>query len=408
MKLKFRTVFWIAAAVVVVVLLVYAFRPQPVPVDLAEVSRGPMVVTVRDEGRTRVRDEYVISAPVAGRLRRIELDPGEHVHVGDVVALIDPGPPAFLDTRAAAEGRAAVEAARATLAAAQTERVRAQAELEFARTELERIENLRGRDLASADALDRARLQLRRAETALGAAEETVRVRSAELDAARSRLLQPGGSGDSDDDSGGTEMESSVAVRAPIAGRVLRLLQESEAVVAVGTALLSLGDPNDLEIVVEMLSTDAVQVERDADVIITGYGRDAAPLRGRVRLVEPYGFTKVSALGVEEQRVNVIVDFVDAAAERPALAHGFRVDAAVVTWSADDVLRVPVAALFRSGGRWAVFRVLDRAARLTFIEIGRNNGEFAEVTSGLDAGETVVLYPGERVTDGAKVRRRND
>src|SRR5690606_541183 len=182
---------------------------------------------------------------------------------------------------------------------------------------------------------------------------------------------------------------------------------ESETVVPVGAELLSLGDPTDLEIVVEMLSTDAVQVERGAEVIIEDYGRDAPPLRGRVRLVEPYGFTKISALGVEEQRVNVIVDFTAPPEERPALAHAFRVDAAVVTWSADDVLRVPVSALFRSGGRWAVFRVVDGTARLTPLEVGRNNGTFAEVLSGLEGGETVVLYPGERVTDGTEVRRRD-
>ena len=400
MKLRFRTVFWTVAALVVGVLLVNAFRPQPVPVDIAETSRGSMVVTVRDEGRTRVRDEYVVSAPVAGRLRRIELDPGAHVHAGDVVALIEPGAPAFLDARAEAEARAAVDAAEAALAAARTERERAEAQLEFARTDLERIENLRGRDLASAEALDRARLELRLAEGALAAADENLRARSAELDAARRRLLQPGGDG-------GGEAAAAVAVRAPVDGRVLRVTQESEAVVAVGAELLSLGDPDDLEVLVEMLSTDAVQVERGAEVIITGYGRDAPPLEGRVRLVEPYGFTKISALGVEEQRVNVIVDFVAPADERPALAHGFRVDAAVVTWSADDVLRVPVAALFRSGGRWAVFRVVDGAARIAFVEAGRNNGEFAEVLSGLEAGEMVVLYPGERITDGTPITRRN-
>ncbi|HEX6993546.1 MAG TPA: efflux RND transporter periplasmic adaptor subunit [Gammaproteobacteria bacterium] len=398
MKLRFRTVFWIAAAVVVAVLLLNAFRPQPVPVDVAETSRGSMLVTVRDEGRTRVRDEYIVSAPVAGRLLRIELEPGAHVHAGDVVARIVPGAPAFLDARAEAEARAAVEAAEAALAAAQSERRRAEAQLEFARADEQRIENLRGRDLASVEALDRARLEVRLAEGALAAAEENLRARTAELEAARSRLLQPGGEGD------GT---ASVDVLAPVDGRVLRVMRESEAVVPVGAELLSLGDPDDLEIVVEMLSTDAVHVERGAKVIIEDYGRDAPPLEGRVRLVEPYGFTKISALGVEEQRVNVIVDFVAPPAERPALAHGFRVEAAVVTWSADDVLRVPVSALFRSGGRWAVFRAIDDTARLTLVEVGRNNGEYAEVLSGLEAGETVVLYPGERVTDGTRIRRRN-
>ena len=398
MKLRFRTVFWIAAAVVVAVLLVNAFRPQPVPVDVAETSRGELIVTVRDEGRTRVRDEYIVSAPVAGRLLRIELEPGAHVHAGDVVARIVPGAPAFLDARAEAEARAAVEAAEAALAAARTERARAASELEFARADERRIENLHERDLASAEALDRARLNVRVAEAALAAADENLRVRTAELDAARSRLLQPNGEGG---------VESSIDVRSPVDGRVLRVIRESEAVVPAGAELLSIGDPDDLEIVVEMLSTDAVHVERGAKVIIENYGRDAPPLEGRVRLVEPYGFTKISALGVEEQRVNVIVDFVAPPEERPPLAHGFRVEAAVVTWSADDVLRVPVAALFRTGGRWAVFRAIDDTARLTFVEVGRNNGQFAEVLAGLNAAETVVLYPGERITDGTRIRRRN-
>src|SRR5690606_26981862 len=219
-----------------------------------------------------------------------------------------------------------------------------------------------------------------------------------ELAAARSRLLQPGRE---------NGVDSSVPIVSPVDGRVLRVAQESETVVAAGTEIMSLGDPNDLEIVVEMLSTDAVEVRRGAEVIIDSYGRDAPPLRGRVRLVEPYGFTKISALGVEEQRVNVIVDPVGSADEWAMLEHGYRVEAVVVTSSADDVLRVPVAALFRSGDRWAVFRVVDGVARLTPIETGRSNGQMAEVLSGLDAGERVVLYPGERIADGVLVRARN-
>ena len=397
MKLTFRTVFWVGAGVVVVALLALAFRPQAVPVDLAEVTRGSLVVTVRDEGRTRVRDEYIVSAPVSGRLRRIELDAGAHVHAGEVVARIEPGVPAFLDVRAEAEARAAMLAAEAAVAAAATERERARAQLDFAVADLERVEQLRGQDLASADALDRARLARRVAETSLAAAEENLRVRRGELEVARSRLLQPGD---------GEDAAASVAVRAPIDGRVLRIVQESETVLPLGAELMSLGDPADLEVVVEMLSTDAVQVERDAEVIIENYGREAPPLRGRVRWVEPYGFTKVSALGVEEQRVNVIVDFVSPREERAALAHGFRVEAAVVTSTVDDALRVPVSALFRRAGNWAVFRVVDGTARLAPVETGRNNGQFAEVLSGLEAGETVVLYPGERVEDGVRVRSR--
>ncbi|MFO7287682.1 MAG: HlyD family efflux transporter periplasmic adaptor subunit [Gammaproteobacteria bacterium] len=398
MKLKFRTLFWAAAAVAVAVLLALAFRPQPVPVDLAEVSRGPLMVTVRDEGRTRVREEYVVSAPVAGRLLRVELEPGDHVHAGDVVARIVPGAPSFLDARAEAEARAAVEAAQAALASAEAERRSAEADVDFARTELSRIVDLRERDLVAPDALDRARLRLEVAEANLRAAEGRVQSRTAELEAARSRLLQPGGEDGAD---------LGVPIVSPVDGRVLRVIRESEGVVAAGTEIMSLGDPNDLEIVVEMLSTDAVDVKRGAEVIIDSYGRDAPPLRGRVRLVEPYGFTKISALGVEEQRVNVIVDPVGPPDEWAMLEHGYRVEAAVVTWSADEVLQVPVAALFRSGERWAVFRVIDGVARLTPIDVGRSNGRLAEVLAGLEAGETVVLYPGERVADGALVRARD-
>ncbi len=398
MKLKFRTLFWAVAAIAVAAMLAFAFRPQPVPVDIAETSRGPLIVTVRDEGRTRVREEFVVSAPVAGRLLRVDLEPGDHVHAGDAVARIVPSAPSFLDTRAEAEARAAVESAQAALASAEAERRSAEAEVEFAQTELSRVVDLRDRDLAAPDALDRARLRLEVAEAALRAADGRVRSRAAELAAARSRLLQPGRE---------NGVDSSVPIVSPVDGRVLRVAQESETVVAAGTEIMSLGDPNDLEIVVEMLSTDAVEVRRGAEVIIDSYGRDAPPLRGRVRLVEPYGFTKISALGVEEQRVNVIVDPVGSADEWAMLEHGYRVEAVVVTSSADDVLRVPVAALFRSGDRWAVFRVVDGVARLTPIETGRSNGQMAEVLSGLDAGERVVLYPGERIADGVLVRARN-
>lgn len=398
MKLKFRTVFWIGAAAVVAVLLVLAFRPQPVPVDVAATSRGPMLVTVRDEGRTRVRDEYIVSSPIAGRLLRVDLEPGDRVHAGDPLATILPGPPAFLDARTAAEAQAAIDAAAAALEAARTEHRRAEAQLDFAQAELARVENLTARDLASADALDRARLELRNAEAGFAAAAQAVRGREAELEAARSRLVQP---------SGADESEERVIVRAPVDGYVLRVVQESESIVGGGAQIMSLGDPNRLEIVVEMLSTDAVEVERGAQVIIENFARGGATLQGRVRLIEPFGFTKVSALGVEEQRVNVIVDFSDPPESRPRLAHGYRVEAAVVTWSADDVLRVPVAALFRSGGRWAVFRVEAGAARAVFVEVGRNNGQFAEVLSGIGADETVVLYPGERVADGVRVVERD-
>jgi HlyD family secretion protein len=258
---------------------------------------------------------------------------------------------------------------------------------------------LRSRDLIAIEAADRARLELRVAESALATAREGIRMREAELAAARVRLMQPGGAADAG---------AVVEVPAPVAGTVLRVTQESESVISAGAEVMTLGDPSDLEIVVEMLSTDAVQVRPGAEVVIENWGRAEAPLRGWVRLVEPYGFLKISALGVEEQRVNVVVDFDEPPAERSALGHGFRVEAAVVTWETDSAVQAPVGALFRSGGQWAVFRVVAERARLTPVEVGRDNGRNAEILSGLEEGETLILYPGERISDGVRVRRRNE
>ncbi|HEY8519178.1 MAG TPA: HlyD family efflux transporter periplasmic adaptor subunit [Gammaproteobacteria bacterium] len=400
MKLKFRTVFWTAATVVLAVLLALAFRPQAVAVDLAEVSRGPMRVTVRDEGRTRVRNEYVVSAPVGGLLLRVEYKAGAHVHAGQPVARILPGTPPFLDAREQADARAAVAAAEAAVAAARAELEQAEAQAAYARSEAERVTAVHERGLTSAEELDRARMQLRVAEGALRTASEAVRLREAELDRARIRLLQP--------DKADADAEP-VEVLAPVSGRVLRVTQESETVVAPGAELMLLGDPSDLEVVVEMLSTDAVQVKPGAEAIIENWsGGTAEPLRGRVRLVEPYGFLKISALGVEEQRVNVIVDFTGPREEWASLGHGFRVEAAIVTWQADDVVQAPVAALFRNAGRWAVFRVENGRARLTPVEIGQDNGRTAEILSGLEAGQQVVLYPGEELADGVRVTPRSN
>lgn len=397
MQLNFRTIFWAAAAIAVAGLLAVAFRPQPVAVDIAEVAQGPMQVTVRDEGRTRVRDEYIVSAPLAGRLLRIGYKAGAELQAGDTIARIMPGAPSFLDARAHAEARAGVESAAAALAAANSELERAEAQERFARTELERVTEVHARELIAVEAYDRARLQFRVAASALASARESVRMREADLEAARIRLTQPGGQGSE---------TAIVDVVAPVPGRVLRIVNESESVIAAGAEIISLGDPGDLEVVVEMLSTDAVQVKPGADVIIRNWGRENEPLEGKVRLVEPYGFLKISALGVEEQRVNVIVDFVGPREKWSALGHGYRVEAAIVTWESDDVVQVPVASLFRSGGQWAVFRVEGGRARLTSVEVGRDNGRMAQVLSGLRDGDSVVLYPGETLSDGTRVQRR--
>ncbi|HSG63831.1 MAG TPA: HlyD family efflux transporter periplasmic adaptor subunit, partial [Gammaproteobacteria bacterium] len=358
---------------------------------------GTLTVTVRDEGWTRVRNEYVVSAPVGGQLLRIEYKPGADISAGDVLARILPSDPSLLDARSRAELQAAVRSAEAALALARAEVERAEAQLAFAQMEAERVRSLRSADLTSVDAYDRAELQLRVAETNRESAEENTRVREAELAAAEARLLQAG-AGQSDD--------VVVTITSPTSGRVMRVAQESQSVVAGGAEIMTIGDPEDLEVVAQFLSTDAVEVRPGALASIENWGRNRSALRGQVRLVEPYGFLKISALGVEEQRVNVIVDFVGPREEWAVLGHGYRVEVAVVIWEEPGVVQVPVAALFRDGERWAVFRVEDGVAQLTPVSIGRDNGRSAQVLSGLEEGQSVVLYPGEQLTDGARIVER--
>jgi HlyD family secretion protein len=369
-----------------------------VPADLTEVTRGAMSVTVRDEGRTRVRNEYVISAPVGGQLLRVEYKPGAQVSAGDVLARILPSDPSLLDARSRAELAAAVRSAEAALALARSEVEQAEAELDYAQTEATRVRRLRSDDLTSIEAFDRAELQLRVAETNLESARENTRVREAELAAAEARLVESGNERSDD---------VVVTVTAPTSGRVMHVAQESQGVVSGGAEIMTIGDPEDLEVVAEFLSTDAVEVRPGAPALIENWGRNQSPLRGQVRLVEPYGFLKISALGVEEQRVNVIVDFVGSPEEWSSLGHGYRVEVAVITWEEPDVVQVPVAALVREGERWAVYRVVNGRARLTPVEIGRENGRNAQVLSGVEQGQRIVLYPGEQMADGVRIVERS-
>lgn len=394
---KFRTLFWIAAALALALLLVFAFRPRPVQADIDEITRGPLTVAVRDEARTRARNVYLVSAPVSGRLLRVGNRAGERVEAGAVIAIIQPAPATFTDERSRQETQAGVRSAEAALALARAELEGAEARLAHARLEAERTGTLFAADVASQSALDRARLDVRTAAAAVGNARAGVGVRQAALEAARVRLIEPVAAS-----SGGR----TVAIRAPVAGRVLRVLQESESVVAQGAPVMEIGDPRDLEVVAELLSSDAARISAGAPAVIDDWGGEPA-LQGRVRQVEPYGFLKVSALGVEEQRVNVIIDPVDPPPAWAAVGHGYRVEAAVTVWSATAVVRAPVAALFRHRGQWAVFKVEEGRARLQRVEIGHNNGDLAEVAAGLSAGDRVVLHPGQSIVDGAAVRVRS-
>jgi HlyD family secretion protein len=411
-----RALFMTLLAAALIGGLVFAFWPQPHAVDLAVVERGPLRVTVDGEGQTRVRDVYVLSAPLAGRITRIDLRPGDPVEARQtVVTSLEEMDPAFLDQRTRARLEADLQAADAAYALARAELERAQAELDFARSERRRAEALRPQEAITERALDQARLNVRIHEARVATAQATLRMRHFELESARAALIQPGEGIPALEDLtdgaaglGGPVLGAErccLPIRSPVSGRVLRVLRESEAVVPAGEPLIEIGDPTDLEIVVDLPSSDAVRIREGAVVVIDAWGGEE-PLAGRVRRVEPFGFTKISALGIEEQRVNVIIDLLDSPEARLALGHGYRVLARVVVYAADDVLRVPSGALFREGRDWATFVHEEGRARLRRVEIGPSDGRMAEVRSGLAEGEEVVLHPSDQIADGVRITRR--
>jgi HlyD family secretion protein len=334
-------------------------------------------------------------------MRRIELEVGDPV-VADqtLVARIEPSDPSFLDVRSAAEARAGVDAAAAARTHAGAQVRRAQAELDFARAEYERIRALARSHTVSENELDSAQRRARTAEAALAEAQAARQMRESEYQVARARLLAPGAARERVADC------DCVSVYSPVNGRVLRIVNESEGVVGSGTPLVEVGNPDLLEVVVDLLSADAVRVQAGQRVLIEAWGGDQ-PLDGVVQRVEPFGFTKVSALGIEEQRVNVVIDISSPRERWERLGHGYRVEPRIVLWESSDVLRVPLSALFRQGERWAVFVERDGRAGLREVEIGQGNGLHAEVRSGLEAGERVVLHPAERVSPGVRLAERD-
>ncbi len=372
--------------------------PEPVPVDIGAVARAPLAVTVKGEGITRVRDMYMVSAPISGRVLRIESDVGDPVIAGEtVIARIEPSDPTFLDARSRTQAEAAVRAAEANKRLAEAALARSQAELEFTTSELERAAALAARNTISQRALERAEIDLRTREAVVAEADAALRARTFELENARAMLIVPDGESGLNPAGG-----CCVALRAPVSGNVLQILRESEGVVAAGTPLAQIGDPRDLEVVVDLLSQDAVRVVQGAPAAIEDWGGEPA-LNALVRRIEPFAFTKVSALGIEEQRVNVILDISDAPERWRALGHGYRVDVSIQLWRDENALQVPVSALFRSNGDWTVFVVSEGVAALRPVEIGRRNATAAQILSGLDEGDTVILHPGDRVEHGGSV-----
>lgn len=377
--------------------LVMAFRPQPVLVEVADVTRGPFEQVIEDDGKTRVRERYVVSAPLAGKLQRITLKAGDAVAAGTVLAAIDPSSPALLDARTERELTERVGAADATRLRAAATVERARAALDKSRADLERTRKLAEKGFISAAQLEQAELEARINLRELEAARYADHAAAHDVAVARAALLQVR------DSAAGKPSARRWEVRTPVTGQILKVAQESEATVAVGAPLLEVGQPADLEVVVDVLSTDAVQIKPGAPVRFLRWGR-AEPLEGRVRRVEPAAFTKVSALGVEEQRVNVVIDLTSPAEKWQSLGDGYKVDANIIVASLDNAIKVPVSALFRDGEQWAVFAVANGKAARRSVQLGRRGGLEAVVEKGLQPGEKVIVHPGDSVRGGLRIK----
>lgn len=383
----------IVVAVAVLGVVAYGFIPKPVAVETAKVTRGEVLVTVDNESRTRVRDRYTLSAPVAATLRRVTLKAGDQVTDGQVVAQLMPLPPQPLDARALAEANARVQAAEERLKAAGAEIEAAKAEQEFAAKEAERLSGLEAKKLASTESKEAAAARLAAASARLASANFNHAAAGYDRDMARAALTT------------GEGREVAIELKSPVRGRVLRVLRESEGTVAPGEPLVEIGDPASLEVVADLLSRDAVRVKQGMRVRLERWGGEGT-LKGRVRLIEPWGFTKLSALGVEEQRVNVLIDIEDPREKWAALGDGYRVESRIVLVERLQTLRVPAGALFNTEQGPALFVVRDGKASELQLKVGVRSGLDAEVLGGVDEGDEVIVHPGDDVKDGVPVAPR--
>ncbi len=381
-------------AVLIAGLLVWGFWPQPVLVETVKVRRAALTITIEEEGRTRVIDRYSIAAPVDGVACRVDLNVGDPVEQGQVLLGITPLESQVLDPRSRARATAQVAAAKSALHAAREQVRSTAAAAKLATAELERLRPLVEKGLISRDAFDKAETGAQTSAAAKRSADFNVEVASYELEAAESVLEYGAGSGD--------EPAERVPVRSPVSGRILKVAHECEGPVRTGDPLLEVGDPAALEVEVDVLSADAVKIKPGMKVLFDRWGGDQ-PLEGIVRNIEPVGFTKISALGVEEQRVLIISDFTSAAEQWQRLGDGYRVEASFMLWHEDDILQVPASSLFRYNGGWAVFVIEGNRAMRREVSVGQRNGLSAQILAGLAEGETVINHPGEDVEDGVRI-----
>ncbi|MBI2511251.1 MAG: HlyD family efflux transporter periplasmic adaptor subunit [Opitutae bacterium] len=379
-----------ALGAVVLALIALGLRPRPAPVETARAGYGPLRATVSEEGKTRIRQRYVVAAPVTGQLRRIAFKPGADIVANEtLVATIDPLPASPLDARNHALAAARRDAARAMLEKSRTAH-------ELARNELRRLEQMFAAKTVSPQDLESAQMRETAAAREVAQADGAVAQAEAELTA----TAEPTTGGPA---SPRASSARPIEVRSPVSGRVLHVFQESERAVTTGTPLVEIGDPADLEVVVEMLSRDGAAIPPGAPALLEQWG-GATPLEGRVRLVEPAAFTKISALGVEEQRVNVVVDIMTPLEQRRSLGDNFRVEARVIVWEEPRALKVPSSGLFRRGQEWAAFVVRDGRAQLVPVKTGRSSGPETQILDGLREGDEIILYPGDRVQAGQRVQ----
>ena len=381
--------------------LVYGLWPRPIPVDTVLIGRGALSVTVDEEGKSRIKDIFIVSAPVAGKLLRSQLKTGQEIKKNDtIIATIEPAVPPFMDLRAAREVGHQIKSAEAAVELAKAEVRQTQFELQFAERELQRATSLSKTNVIPTRNVEKARMEADRLKAALARAEANEQVRRHEYERAVASRTGP-------DDAGAAEHGAicCVTVQSPVDGKVLKIIQESEQVVAQGTPLVELGDPARIEITVELLSADAVRVAPGAEAKIEDWGGE--PLAAKVDRIDPAGFTKVSALGIEEQRVRVVLSLTGTPEQRSRLGHDYRVFVRILVDERKDALLVPLGALFRKGDVWAVFALVDGVAQTRTVELGPRNTTHAEITSGIPEGAPVILHPSDRIIDGVQIQERS-
>ncbi|WP_372720409.1 efflux RND transporter periplasmic adaptor subunit [Novipirellula sp.] len=398
MKFSLKTLLWGIMIVAAIMASIFAMFPKPIEVESATAVIGTLQVTVQEDGKTRIREKYIVSAPVMGRVSRIELDAGDHCSEETLLAVILPSVPAFLDARAQAEATARVQAARAALQRAESASEQAVINNELAITRFERAQRLRPSNAISQSEYDIAKTEQLATTQAIKTARFDVEIANFELAMAEAAVEQ---FADTHNDTSVVPFE----IMSPITGRVLRVIQQSSAVVAVGTPLIELGDPRNLEIEIDVLSTDAVRIKPGAKLTIEHWGGES-PLNGYVRVIEPGAFTKISSLGVEEQRVNVIADFDEPPDRIASLGDGYRVETRIVVNELSDVLLIPNSALFRHQRKWHVLTMVEGKANLQPVAIGLQNESQTQIIEGLNVNDEVIVYPSDTLTPGTAVRAK--